>query len=104
MLKSILYTFNGLTSNLSKYKVIIFGIRSAVNSIDYYQFCLSPVTVDGTSMQFVRKVRNRAVLLTSDLSWNRQVSHISHNVFELLHKLEHHSHILSLDFKEKLVI
>ncbi|XP_077261400.1 uncharacterized protein LOC143897004 [Temnothorax americanus] len=66
---------NGLTLNLSKSKVLILGSRHYVRQLNLDDLPL--ISVNGTSIPFVTEARNLGVIISSDLSWESHVSHIS---------------------------
>ncbi|XP_071652803.1 uncharacterized protein [Temnothorax longispinosus] len=92
---------NGLTLNLNKSKVLIFGSKGYIKQLNLNDLPL--ISVGGISIPYVTEARNLGVIMRSDLSWDSHVSHISKRVHFTLYKLKFHKNSLSRQLRVKLV-
>lgn len=92
---------NSLKLNIAKSKVLIIGSRRHISNIDYNT--LPTISVEGITLPYVTEARNLGVTLSSDLTWNRHISHISQKVHSTLHKLKYHKNALSTELRTKLI-
>ena len=91
----------GLSLNASKTKAIIFGSTANLQYIS--NKFIPSLIVNNQPIAFVSQVKSLGILLTSDLSWNAQISSISSRVHGVLHRLRTRGWLLSQRTKQMLV-
>lgn len=90
-------TNNGLRINATKTQCIIFTRTNHDNS------SLPSVAVNGSAVEFVNEVNNLGVLMTSNLSWDQQITKSTRSIYYGLRCLWNNAHILPTEIKLKLV-
>lgn len=91
----------GLILNIAKTKVIILG--TCQNHMLLRDLLIDPIIVDGTPIPYEEEVKNLGVFISKNLTWNRQISHISSKIHGTLHKLRFYRNSLSINIRKLLV-
>ena len=94
-------TVNGLTLNIAKSKIMIIGSNPYVRDLDFS--AIPPTLISTFQIPMVDNARNPGVHLSSNLTWNSHISHISQRIHASLHKLKFHKNLLSTQLRIKLV-
>lgn len=77
---------NGLSFNLKKANALVIEIYGSINCLDLATS--SPVKVNDVIVPFVNETRNLGAIISSTLSWNRQVVNICRRVYAVLQQLK----------------
>lgn len=92
---------NGLKLNLSKSKVLISGSGAFINRFDFER--LPPIVVNTVPLPYVNEARNLGVIMSSNLSWQKQILSVSKRVHFTLYKLKYRRSALSRKLRTLLV-
>lgn len=91
----------GLILNAKKTQAIILGSPQYIAKLK--KLNVPPIIVDGVQVPYSSCVKNLGVHISSDLTWNRQVSQISTNVHYALNRLKYRGSSLPSPIKLMLV-
>ena len=90
-----------LELNFSKIVAIIFGSDQMLMRIDVPT--LPQIVIRGHKVKFANSIKNLGLTLTSNLSWNAQISQITSRVHGELKRLRFRANFLSINLKKQLV-
>lgn len=93
---------NRLLLNANKTQSIIMGTSRYINAIDLT--AIPRITIAGVSVQYSNHVKYLGVWIANNLSWDRQVSHITNKVRSTLHQLKLCKHLLPDALKTRIVV
>lgn len=91
----------GLVLNPIKTQAIILGSSQYLSLLQ--RLDIPPIVVDGVIIPYSSTVKNLGIYISSDLSWNRQVSQISSNAHHALYRLKYRASSLPSPIKLLLV-
>lgn len=92
---------NGIQLNEQKTLGLVFG--SVQNLMRLEMSDIPPLTINGTTIPFVKSAKNLGVKISDDLAWNSHVSTICSRVYGVLNSLRFRTYYLSSSLKKELV-
>lgn len=94
-------TANKLVLNADKTQAIIFGITRYISMLD---LCLLPnITVGMSSILYSTSVKYLGVIVTNNLSWEKQVANITGRMRSVLYRLKICRHLFHADLRHRLI-